>query len=47
MIDWVGKQVKWTQYYLERHGHSEYYFLDGGVKQWLEDGYDASGQLKK
>jgi len=44
VMDWVGKQVKWMQYYLNLKGHNEYHFLKGGIKQWVADGYDAHGK---
>ena len=47
IFDNVGKQVRWLQYYLEREGIEGYTFLDGGVGRWVEDGYDASGNLAK
>jgi rhodanese-related sulfurtransferase len=42
-FDNVGKQVTWAQYYLERHGVKDYYFLAGGVRQWRADGRDGKG----
>jgi rhodanese-related sulfurtransferase len=30
--DAVGKQVDWLQYYLEKNGYTEYYFLKKGVE---------------
>ena len=32
IYDNVGKQVVWLQYYLEKFGIKDYYFLSGGVK---------------
>lgn len=32
ILDAVGKQVRWLQYYLEENGYSSYYFLEGGVR---------------
>lgn len=32
IYDNVGKQVMWLQYYLQKHGIKEYYFLKGGVR---------------
>jgi len=32
IADAVGKQVRWLQYYLERFGYTNYYFLQGGAK---------------
>ena len=32
VYDNVGKQVMWLQYYLNRYGITEYYFLKGGVQ---------------
>jgi rhodanese-related sulfurtransferase len=32
IYDNVGKQVVWLQYYLEKFGIKDYYFLKGGVK---------------
>ena len=32
IYDNVGKQVVWLQYYLEKAGVKDYYFLKGGVK---------------
>lgn len=44
VFDNVGKQVEWIQYYLEKSGVSDYYFLKGGVRQWVADGYDPAGK---
>lgn len=43
ILDNVGKQVDWIQYYLKKEGVTNYHFLKGGVRQWVKDGYDASG----
>jgi rhodanese-related sulfurtransferase len=39
IMDNVGKQVEWIQYYLEVYGYSDYHFLDKGV-----DGYMKSDE---
>ncbi len=44
VFDNVGKQVKWLQYYYERGGVTNYYFMKGGVRQWLADGYNKHGK---
>jgi rhodanese-related sulfurtransferase len=31
ILDAVGKQVEWIQYYLDMYGYKNYYFLDKGV----------------
>lgn len=31
ITDAVGKQVEWLQYYLEKYGYTNYYFLEKGV----------------
>lgn len=31
IVDAVGKQVKWLQYYLIKYGYENYYFLNGGI----------------
>ncbi len=31
ILDAVGKQVDWIQYYLEQYGYTNYFFLDKGV----------------
>lgn len=31
ILDAVGKQVEWVQYYLEQYGYEKYVFLDKGV----------------
>ena len=31
VLDAVGKQVEWIQYYLEQYGYTGYYFMDKGV----------------
>lgn len=31
ILDAVGKQVEWIQYYLEMYGYADYFFLDKGV----------------
>jgi len=41
IVDAVGRQVVWAQYFLEDHGYSNYAFLKGGVKAAVE-----AGQLK-
>ena len=38
IVDAVGKQVRWLQYYLEEYGYSDYAFLKGGVKAAAEAG---------
>ncbi|HFQ80163.1 MAG TPA: hypothetical protein ENK33_02175 [Desulfobacterales bacterium] len=43
IFDNVGKQVKWLQYYLRQAGVTDYFFLKGGVRQWVKDGYNARG----
>ncbi|MBU0729965.1 MAG: hypothetical protein KKE17_13345 [Proteobacteria bacterium] len=43
VIDNVGRQVKWLQYFFEKEGVKEYYFLKGGMRKWIEEGYDSSG----
>jgi rhodanese-related sulfurtransferase len=35
IFDAVGKQVYWLQYLLEKHGIKDYYFMQGGVKNYL------------
>ncbi len=39
IYDAVGKQVKWLQYRLEKEGMTDYYFMKGGVKQYLAHGF--------
>jgi len=36
VYDEAGKQVRWLQYYLEDHGISKYYFMEGGVKNYFK-----------
>jgi rhodanese-related sulfurtransferase len=36
VYDKVGKQTRWFQYYLEKHGVKDYYFLDGGSEAYDE-----------
>lgn len=43
ILDNVGKQVDWLQYYLRRAGHQDHQFLRGGVAQWQKDGFDNDG----
>jgi rhodanese-related sulfurtransferase len=38
VMDAVGKQVEWIQYYLEAEGYKNYYFLDKGVVSAVEAG---------
>ena len=38
IMDAVGKQVEWIQYYLESGGYTNYYFLDKGVISAAEAG---------
>lgn len=48
LLDNVGRQVIWAQYYLNRFGVKDYFFLAGGVAQWRADGRDSRGdQLGK
>ncbi len=35
VYDAVGKQVRWLQYYLESEGVTDYYFMKGGAKAFL------------
>lgn len=35
IYDAVGKQVRWLQYYLESEGLTDYYFMKGGAKAFL------------
>lgn len=44
VLDNVGKQVRWLQYYLVRENAGYYRFLKGGVRQWRKDGFDNHGQ---
>ncbi len=44
IIDTVGQQVMWVQYYLEQAGITDYYFLKGGAGQWKKDGYKENGE---
>ncbi|MBU0729962.1 MAG: hypothetical protein KKE17_13330 [Proteobacteria bacterium] len=44
ILDNVGKQVEWVQYYFEKEGITDYYFLKKGVLQWKKDGYDPAGK---
>jgi rhodanese-related sulfurtransferase len=43
LLDNVGKQVIWAQYYLNRFGVKDYFFLAGGVDQWRADGKNQKG----
>jgi rhodanese-related sulfurtransferase len=38
IMDAVGKQVEWIQYYLESHGYKNYSFLDKGALSAVEAG---------
>ena len=44
ILDNVGKQVDWIQYYLIKEGVTDYRFLKGGVLQWVKDGYSPEGK---
>jgi rhodanese-related sulfurtransferase len=44
VIDNVGKQVRWLQYYFEKAGISNYHFMQGGAQQWVKDGYGPKGE---
>jgi rhodanese-related sulfurtransferase len=44
IVDNVGKQVRWLQYYLEKKGFKNYYFLKGGVRQWMKEGLGEGGK---
>ena len=46
ILDNVGKQVDWIQYYLIKEGITDYHFLKGGVLQWVKDGYSPEGKKK-
>ena len=39
VYDKVGKQTRWFQYYLEKQGVKEYYFLEGGAEGYHEAKY--------
>jgi rhodanese-related sulfurtransferase len=43
LLDNVGRQVIWAQYYLNRFGVKDYFFLAGGVEQWRADGKNQRG----
>jgi len=36
LYDAVGKQVRWLQFYLEKAGITDYFFLKNGVKGYLD-----------
>ena len=36
VYDKVGKQVRWFQYFLEREGVKNYYFMKGGSEGYYE-----------
>lgn len=36
VYDEAGKQVRWMQYYLKDKGISNYYFMEGGVKNFFK-----------
>ncbi|MBI1920404.1 MAG: sulfurtransferase [Geobacter sp.] len=38
ILDAVGKQVEWLQYYLEKYGYKDYWFLKDGVLSAKEAG---------
>lgn len=42
IYDAVGKQVRWLQYLLEKNNIENYYFMQGGVKQYLAADLDDS-----
>lgn len=44
VLDNVGKQVRWLQYYLNKYRIKNYFFLKGGVRKWQEDGYNSQGE---
>ncbi|GAW97572.1 MULTISPECIES: rhodanese-like domain-containing protein [Colwellia] len=37
IYDAVGRQVRWVQYLLEKEGFDNYYFLEGGVKNFVHE----------
>ncbi|MBZ0150247.1 MAG: rhodanese-like domain-containing protein [Planctomycetes bacterium] len=43
ILDNVGKQVDWLQYYLRKANHQDHQFLLGGVERWRKDGFDNDG----
>ncbi len=43
IIDIVGKQVSWVQYYLEQQGATDYFFLKGGGAEWKKEGFNETG----
>jgi len=42
VYDKVGKQTRWFQYYLEKQGLKDYYFLDGGAEAYHEAKFGKS-----
>ncbi len=46
VFDNVGKQTLWLQYYLTKYNRSNYYFLKGGARQWVKEGYGPSDGKK-
>jgi rhodanese-related sulfurtransferase len=39
IVDNVGKQVQWLQYYLKKAGIKNYYFAEGGLRQLKKEGF--------
>jgi rhodanese-related sulfurtransferase len=37
VIDEVGKQSQWLQYYLEKYGYSNYFFLADGADHYTQE----------
>lgn len=46
IMDNSTTQVRWLHYYLEKVKAENYFFLKGGVRQWIADGYDQKGNKK-
>lgn len=42
IYDKVGKQTRWFQYFLEKEGVKQYYFLDGGSEGYFEAKFGKS-----
>lgn len=38
VYDAAGKQVRWLQYRLEQAGITDYWFMEGGMKNWFKRG---------
>ncbi len=47
ILDNVGKQVRWLEFYFRKYKIRNYWFLKGGVRNWKKKRFNANGECLK